>query len=100
VDYLLLPKAREDIEDAWRYTADTWSEQQADLYVDGLVRAFELIANLPEIGREHTEFEPAVRIHVHAGHLIVYRSDDNCLWVLRVLGGRRDWRAILGAQEP
>ena len=51
------------------------------------------------MAREWTEFDPPVRIHVHRSHLIVYTQRDDHIVVLRVLGGRQDWQAILRALE-
>lgn len=97
--YRLSPAALADLDDAWRYTAETWSTDQADAYVDGLARAFDAIANAPRMAREWTEFDPPVRIHVHRSHLIVYTQQDDHIVVLRVLGGRQDWQSILRALE-
>jgi toxin ParE1/3/4 len=97
--YRLSPAALADLDDTWRYTAETWSIDQADDYVDGLARAFDTIADTPEMAREWTEFDPPVRIHVHRSHLIVYSPRDDHVVVLRVLGGRQNWQAILRALE-
>lgn len=97
--YRLAPRAFDDLEDIWRYTAETWSVAQADLYTDGLTRVFETIAALPTLARERTEFDPPVRIHAHEGHLIVYTLSDDNLIILRLLGGRQDWMPILRAAD-
>ena len=97
--YRLAPKAIEDMDAVWRYTAETWSLEQADAYIDGMTHAFQLIADMPKIARERTEFVPPVRIHVHQGHLVVYVLADGYVSVLRVLGGRQNWQAILQASE-
>lgn len=93
----LSPKALEDLEDIWRYTAETWSIEQADTYVDALSHVFNIIAAMPTMARERLEFDPPVRIHVHQNHLIVYTAYDDHINVLRLLGGKQDWRAILRA---
>jgi toxin ParE1/3/4 len=40
-----------------------------------------------------------VRIHVHLDQLIVYVLADGRVEILRLLGGRQDWVAILRATE-
>jgi toxin ParE1/3/4 len=50
---------------------------------------------MPTIARERDEFDPPVRIHPSAEHLIVYRTADTLLIVIRILGGRKNWRAVL-----
>lgn len=99
LSYRLKPKALEDLEEIWRYTAETWSLSQADIYQDALANSFKLIAGMPEVARERMEFDPPVRIHVHQSHLIVYIILDEHIEIVRVLGGRQDWHTILQALE-
>lgn len=98
--YRLAPAALEDLEEAWRFSAERWSIEQADQYIDRLVAVFETIAAMPMLARERREFTPPVRIHAHEHHLIVYTTTADDVVVLRVLGGRQDWMAILNAAEP
>jgi toxin ParE1/3/4 len=95
--YRLTPRAETDLEDIWRYTAETWSPDQADRYIDALVATFQALTAMPAMSRERSEFTPPVRIHPSAEHLIVYRIEEDWLLVIRVLGGRQNWRAILEA---
>ena len=93
--YLLTPKAEDDLEAIWRYTASTWSAGQADLYIGTLIRTIETLVAMPQLARERAEFTPPVRIHPAAEHLIIYRIDGDWLSVIRILGGRQNWRALL-----
>jgi len=93
--YRLTPKAEDDLERIWRFSAATWSADQADRYVDALIRTIETLVTLPGIARDRPEFDPPVRIHPVAEHLIVYRVDGCRLLVVRILGGRQNWRAML-----
>lgn len=97
--YRLAPRALDDLDGIWRYSAETWSIEQADQYVDELVRMLESIAAMPSMARERGEFTPAVRIHAHEGHLIVYTIAEDHVVVLRLLGGRQDWMSILKAAD-
>lgn len=94
--YRLAPKAESDLAEIWQYTAQTWSLDQADTYLDQFVAAFELIAALPTVARERSEFTPPIRIHVHQSHLIIYRWHTDVV-ILRILGDRQNWQAILTA---
>ncbi len=38
---------------------------------------------MPVMAREQTAFDPAVRVHLHQKHLLVYTSRDNRITVLR-----------------
>ena len=93
--YRLTPKAEADLEDIWLYTAQTWSPDQADIYIDSLTQTIETLVAMPTIARSRDEFDPPVRIHPAAEHLIIYRVEDAFLLVVRILGGRQNWRAML-----
>ena len=97
--YRLTPKAEEDLEDIWLYSRDRWGTDQADNYLDGLLATFETLTSRPEMARERTEFDPPVRIHPTAQHLVVYRIGEDHLHVIRVLGGGQNWRALLDIIE-
>ena len=93
--YRLAPAAETDLEDIWLYTARNWSLQQADRYMDALEDAFDTLVAMPEIARERSEFDPPVRVHPSAQHVIVYRSEADHRAILRILGGRQNWQAFL-----
>ncbi|SHM89717.1 type II toxin-antitoxin system RelE/ParE family toxin [Roseibium suaedae] len=97
--YRLTPKALGDLEEIWRYSAETWSSDQADIYIDELSHLFETIAVSPDMARERTEFTPPVRIHPHRSHLIVYTMERDEVIILRLLGGAQNWQAILSALD-
>lgn len=97
--YRLTPAALADLDNIWRFSAETWSARQADRYLDDLVRVFEMIAAVPTLAREHREFDPPVRIHSYQSHLIIYMQDGEHVAILRLLSGRQDWIAILKAAD-
>ncbi|MEI2387074.1 type II toxin-antitoxin system RelE/ParE family toxin [Breoghania sp. JC706] len=96
----LTPRAQDDLEEIWRYTARTWSERQADDHIDELMRVFAAIAAMPAMAPRYDEFRPPVRIHVHGTQLIVYDDADGSISVVRVLGARQDWRSVLASVKP
>jgi toxin ParE1/3/4 len=83
--YKLLPAAEHDLEAIWQYTAQEWGVRQADLYIDQLDEAFQLIAEQPLICRERNEFTPPVRIYHRGHHLVVYLINAADITVIRVL---------------
>lgn len=90
----LTPQAETDLEDIWLHGATEWSPEQADRYIDGFMAVFSLLSAMPTVARERTEFIPPVRIHPTGSHLIIYRTEGDHLDVLRILGGRQDWRRL------
>lgn len=97
--YLLTPAAQNDLEDIWLYTAQRWSAAQADRCTDILEDTLERLHFMPERAHERLEFDPPVRIHPSAEHLIIYRVKDTHLETLRNLGAGQDWQAILRAVD-
>ncbi|SUZ34162.1 Toxin ParE4 [Roseibaca ekhonensis] len=71
IAYRLTPTAQNDLEEIWLYTTQRWSMGQADRYTDILEDTFDRLLFMPEMARERSEFEPPVRIHPSAEHLIV-----------------------------
>lgn len=86
--YRLTPKAEDDLEAIWRYSAKTWPAAQADTYIDTLIATIETIVAMPTLARESVDFDPPVRIHPATEHLIIYSIEGDMILVIRILGGR------------
>jgi toxin ParE1/3/4 len=97
--YRLTPAAQNDLVDIWLYTAQQWSAKQADRYPDILEDTLERLLIMPEMARERPEFDPPVRIHPSADHLIISQIEHGHLSIWRILGASRDWHAILRAVD-
>lgn len=95
--YRLTPAVQSDLEDIWLYKLQQWSLRQADRYADILEDTLDRLLFMPEMARERPEFDPPVRIHPSAEHLVVYQVEGIELFVLRILGAGQDWHAILRA---
>ncbi|MBB5754457.1 type II toxin-antitoxin system RelE/ParE family toxin [Prosthecomicrobium pneumaticum] len=93
--YSLSRRAEEDLIEAYVYGVARFGVGQAERYIAGLTATFALIAAHPLIAREWPEFEPPVRLHFHAAHVIAYTIEDDGVTILRVLDGRQDWERVL-----
>jgi Plasmid stabilization system protein len=93
--YLLTPEAEKDLEDIWLYSYETWSEHQANRYIEILEDTFVRLSYMPEQARELLDFDPPVRIFPSAKHIIIYRIAGRAIVIIRVLGARQDWITIL-----
>ncbi len=84
--YTLKKLAEFDFEKIWHYTAKKWSVAQAIKYTTELENIFLILANNPLMCRQRFEFEPPVRIHHHASHLIIYLiAKDQHIIIARIL---------------
>ena len=92
--YELTKKAKEDLNDIWNYTVDTWSEKQADKYYKELISAFRKIAAIPlRFGNDYSEILDGLRAR-HVGHHMVFylRREDNTVLIVRILHERMDYK--------
>jgi toxin ParE1/3/4 len=86
--------ARRDIRQIWSYISDRNPRAAAKL-VRQIVEAVEKLATTPAIGRSRSDVsDPRTRFFRVRSYLIAYRFDEESLFVLRVLHGRRDFKAI------
>lgn len=93
--YRLTPLAERDLEDIWRFGAGAWSPLQADKYLDELLAVFELITMMPNLAPLRDIFEPPVHIHTHQQHVIIYHIIADDIVIIRILGGKQNWPALL-----
>ncbi|APX16087.1 hypothetical protein BWR17_09730 [Phaeobacter inhibens] len=91
----LSAKAESDLEEIWLYGVQQWGRDQADRYLDALQEIFTTLTSLPELAPEYKELSPAVRMHQTGQHVVIYQEQDNKLLIVRVLGARQNWRAVL-----
>lgn len=85
-------KAVEDLSDIWNYTADMWSEQQANTYYELLIASCRKLAGNPVLfGREYKELGEKVYGSKVNKHTVFYRIlDDGIMEVVRILHERMD----------
>lgn len=90
--YHITKKAVADLDSIWDYTANTWSERQADNYYSELVMALNRIASQPKyLDREYPEIHPGLYCRHCKKHLIFYRTaEDNLIEIVRILHERMD----------
>lgn len=92
--YHLTNKAVEDLSGIWEYTADAWSEHQADVYYNMLVSACAKIAGNPQLhGTDYGEVSEGLLGCRANRHIIFYRTLDNGdILVIRILHQKMDIR--------
>lgn len=65
MSFELSQRARADIKNIAHYTLENFGLSQAEEYLDGLYRSFELLADNPKLGREWTSGRRRYIYRVH-----------------------------------
>ena len=97
--YRFSKKAEQDLISIYIDGAEQFGEAQAIAYHHDLEKVFDLLAENPAANRERDEFYPAVRVHPHKSHLVVYSGSlSEGIYIVRVLHKREDWRNMTFSQ--
>lgn len=89
--YRLTRKAEDDPTGLYLRGTRDFGVAQAEAYLAELLRTFDLLADNPAIARLRDELRPAVRIHPHGAHIIIYRDIGDDILIIRIRHGREDW---------
>ena len=94
---LRTPQADSDLDEIWHYVASkSGSLDIADRFIDSITDRFFLLASHPHIGRARDEeLRPGLRSFAVGEYVIVYRIQEKCVVILRVLRGSRNIEAML-----
>ena len=93
-EYKLTKKAVVDLNSIWDYTADYWSEYQADKYYNMLIDTCQDIANNPDLGKNYNGVSSDVFGLIANRHIIFYRkSEDKPIEITRILHERMDLKS-------
>lgn len=91
--YKLSKRAEKDLAGIWRYTPDTWPQEQANRYLRGLLDACEEIAKAPSyLGRSYEHVRSGYRKYPWGKHVIFYQilNNGNVL-ISRILHEKMDF---------
>lgn len=95
--YQLRPSAETDLDSISAYTARNWSKTQADIYINKLFDAFDLIGGNPRIGKSCDAILPGYRCLYVESHYIYYSLQDASLPIItRILHHSQDAERALG----
>lgn len=90
-EYRLTNKAVEDLNGIWNYTAEEWSEEQADSYYEMLLNSCQALANNLELGKNYDGVTTDLFGLKANRHIIFYRKlIDKTVEIIRILHGRMD----------
>ena len=92
---ILLPAAKTDLSDIWKYTAERWSLQQARIYAAGMTDLLLLLCDQPEIAPQFRKLTPPVRACRYRSHMVIFTADDMFHKVIRVVHAKSDWDDLM-----
>ena len=99
MNYKLTKEADNDLLNLYLYGYKIFGEAQADKYYFELEECIKLLCKSPFMCRERKEFSPAVRIHHHKRHLIIYLIQMDHILIVRVLHDSMDIKSHLKDPE-
>ena len=92
----IAPEAEAELDDIWYYIAkESGSIEIADRVIDSVTGRFFLLARFPQMGRRRDEdLRPGLRSLVVGEYVIIYRLEVEEVFILHVLRGSRDLKAL------
>jgi toxin ParE1/3/4 len=99
-NYYLSNEAVQDLSNIWRYTVETWSEEQADKYYEMLLTCCSTVADNPNLGKSYHRIIKDLFGFRANRHIIFYRIvTPNQIEITRILHEQMDLEnRILGGK--
>ena len=95
-EYKLTKKALQDLSGIWTYTAENWSERQADRYYHLLIKGFKTLAKQPDRGIVYDHVASGLFGFKVSRHIIFYRIRvDQPTLIIRILHEQMDLESRL-----
>ena len=90
MSYRISDDAETDLLAIWGHTAKTWSEVQADLYIDAFLVRFAWLTKNVGLWTTRPEIGEGLYSYLQKSHVIIFRKKNQCLEILRILHNRMD----------
>ena len=88
--YALSPAAQVDLSEIWDYTAEHWSEAQAERYTRGIQATCEGLSDGTLVGLSAEDIRTGYRKIAVGSHVMYYREREGALEIVRILHRRMD----------
>jgi toxin ParE1/3/4 len=92
--FRLTALARRDIDDIADFTETRWGSDQMVRYLGDLDELFRKLAAAPGIGMARPDLGPGLRARPHGSHLVIYRSTETEVLIIRVVHQAMEHRNI------
>jgi toxin ParE1/3/4 len=83
--------ARADIDNIHSFGEQQFGRLQADVYLAGLIDAFDLLCVAPAMNATRPEFGADVRMHFYKSYLVFYQIQSNTVMIRRILSRYENW---------
>ena len=84
----LSPKAKQDLIDIFCYIGEKWGCDQLLVYRDKLAEALKTLGQNPYLGHCSEELPETHRLYLVGSHVIIYRTQEEMISVVRILHQR------------
>ncbi len=88
--YRLTPLAKSDLIDIWNYTVETWSEKQAEEYLQDIESKLIHLSDNPRLGKHRPEIVHGYYSFPVRKHIIFYLISDSYIDIIGILHGKMD----------
>ena len=86
--------AEADLTSLWAYIAAD-NEPAANRLLERIETASKRLVEFPELGRSHDDVRSGLRLFAVGNYLLLFRRTEEGVEIVRVLHGKRNWRALL-----
>ncbi|MCH8209292.1 MAG: type II toxin-antitoxin system RelE/ParE family toxin [Nitrospinae bacterium] len=93
LDYILdlSENAEDDLRNIQQYTFEKYGERQVYVYEEILNKALATLLHNPKLGHKRPDIPPEYKAYPVGQHVIVFRVEDQTVYVVRVLHGSMDF---------
>lgn len=63
--------AKRDLSDIADYSIRTWGDEHADMYVESITAALDLLVDFPMLGHDRSDIAPGLRYRPVSHHLVL-----------------------------
>jgi toxin ParE1/3/4 len=94
-EYRLSERTRQRLVEIYAHSELLFGRTQADAYLAGFEKLFELIAAFPGIGRSADEIKPGYRRYRHQAHYIFYTTHGDHVLIATIMHTSQELRPDL-----
>jgi len=84
VKYQLRSLAQSDLESIWLYTLEQWGVDQANSYLEGIIKRFDWLAENPLLGKQRDDIKKEYYCFPEGMHLVFYIIKDGQIEIIGV----------------